>query len=85
MSCKRWIANKKMKNATTGLISLDQPNWMSPSSFHQIGLLYLPCDFEDSGVLNSSSFSGKIHHPYLQIPLPISRGSYQNSFMAVVI
>ena len=26
----------------------------------------LPCDFEDSGVLNSSSFSRKIHHPCLQ-------------------
>jgi len=86
MSCKRWIANKKWKMLQqSGLISLDQPNWMSHSSFHQIGLLYLPCDFEDSGVLNSSSFSRKIHHPYLQIPLPISQGRSQNSFIAKVI
>ena len=29
-------------------------------------LHYLPCDFEDFGVPNSSSFSRKIHHPWHQ-------------------
>ena len=32
-------------------------------------------DFEDSGVLNRSSFSRKIQHPWLQIAPPISQGS----------
>ena len=36
---------------------------------------YLPCDFDDSGVLKRSWFSRKlyIHHPWLQIAPPISQ------------
>ena len=32
--------------------------------------LYLPCDFEDSRVPNSSTFSRKIHHPWRPLWLP---------------
>ena len=37
----------------------------------------IPSDFEDSGVLNYSSFR-KIHHPWLQIAPPISQGLRYN-------
>ena len=36
----------------------------------------LPCDFENSGVLNRSSFSRKIHHAWLQIAPSISQSSW---------
>ena len=35
---------------------------------------WLPFDFEDSGAPNSSSFSKKMDHPWLQIAPPISQG-----------
>ena len=67
-----WTGDLQLRNQKVTLHHLPSYIcifWSPP----EIGQFHLPCEFEDSGVPNSSSFSRRIHHPWLQIAHPISQ------------